>query len=210
MKGSTSILDQFGFPLAGNRRTPGTDFARNFSIDIPEILPATGFAPGVVTSLPMQVDEKAYNHIDDLWLEIPTLGVEAPIVGVPYADGEWDTSWLGSQAGWLRGTAFPTWTGNTGLTGHVYDASGLPGPFKDLGKLGWGQQVVIHFSGQRYVYEVRSVNFWIRPTDLHLLMQHEEYDWLTLITCRGYDEGNDHYRWRTVVRAVLVSIETDR
>jgi len=38
------------------------------------------------------------------------------------------------------------------------------------------------------------------------VMKHEEYSWLTLITCQGFDEETESYRWRYVVRAVLTRI----
>ena len=73
-------------------------------------LPATGFAPNIVTLLPAQPIEKAYAD-EGMWLEIPALGVKQSIVGVPGPD--WDVTWLGSQIGYLQGTAFPTWNGNS-------------------------------------------------------------------------------------------------
>ena len=108
----------------------------------------------------------------------------------------------------MEGTAFPTWKGNTVLSAHVYEASGLPGPFVDLGDLQWGDEVEIFFRGMKYTYEVRSVSLWTKPDDLKAL-KHEEFDWVTLITCRGYDEDKDEYLRRTVVRAVLVSVEQE-
>lgn len=56
-----------------------------------------------------------------------------------------------------------------------------------------------------HVYEVRQVRR-VSPNDLSVL-RHEEYDWLTLITCEGYDPVNDRYRHRLVVRALLVEVE---
>jgi LPXTG-site transpeptidase (sortase) family protein len=161
-------------------------------------LPDTGYSPGRVTVLPQQPMENAYTS-SGLQIEIPSLGVEAGIVGVP---NDWDVRWLGSSVGWLPGTAFPTWAGNTALTAHVYGPDGLPGPFVDLGRLGWGDEVVIHAWGQRYVYEVRQ-NYLARPSSLTPL-QHEEYDWVTLLTCERYDEALGGYAFRRVVRAVLI------
>lgn len=92
-----------------------------------------------------------------------------------------------------------------GQWGHYPTA---PGPFVNLGSLLWGQKIIVHAFGQKYIYEVRSVWWWTKSDDLRPL-QHEEHPWLTLITCRGYDEESDTYRWRTVVRAVQVSIEDE-
>jgi LPXTG-site transpeptidase (sortase) family protein len=139
-----------------------------------------------------------------MWLDIPTLDVLLPIVGVPMGDHEWDLTWLWGQAGYLEGTAFPTWPGNTALTAHVYLPSGEPGPFAQLAELRWGDIVVLRAYGRRYIYEVRQVRY-VHPRDLSVL-RHEEYDWLTLITCAGYDQVNDRYLRRVIVRAVLVEI----
>jgi LPXTG-site transpeptidase (sortase) family protein len=168
-------------------------------------LPATGFAPGEVTLLPQQPAALAYGDLGDLWLEIPRLGVQTAIVGVPTSGGNWDVSWLGSQAGWLEGSAFPTLAGNSTLTAHVYDANGLPGPFLRLNQLWYGDRIIVHAFGQEYVYEVRQVR-QVRPNDTSMVTRHEEYPWLTLLTCRGYDPASGQYLYRVAVRAVLVEV----
>jgi len=169
-------------------------------------LPATGFAPGRITTLTPQPEHLAYANLGDVWLEIPALQVETAITGVPLENGAWDVSWLGSNAGWLEGSAFPGLDGNAVLTGHVVDAQGKPGPFNGLRGLAWGQQIIVHAFGVAYTYEVRSVESLVSPRDTQAL-QHEDRPWLTLITCQGYDQASDSYRWRSVVRAVLVGVE---
>jgi sortase (surface protein transpeptidase) len=37
-------------------------------------------------------------------------------------------------------------------------------------------------------------------------LKHEEYSWLTLITCKTYNERTGEYLQRTVVRAVLIKV----
>ena len=101
-------------------------------------------------------------------LEIPRLGINIPIVGVPLKNGIWDTAWLGKQAGWLEGSAFPSWNGNSVLTSHVYLSNGLPGPFVYLSKLKFGDKVIVHAFGQKYIFEVqtngsRATNDGIQP-----------------------------------------------
>jgi LPXTG-site transpeptidase (sortase) family protein len=89
----------------------------------------------------------------------------------------------------------------------VYDANGQPGLFNNLSQLKWGDQVIVHAYGQAYVYEVRSVYNYVQPDDTSSVFRHEDYPWLTLITCRGYDEDSDSYRWRVVVRAVQIEVK---
>ena len=168
-------------------------------------LPDTGFAPGRVTSLGQPTEGAEYRIYGSFILEIPSLGVSTSIVGVPLKDGNWDLDWLWNRAGHLNGTAFPTLQGNTAITAHVYLPSGFPGPFFKIETLRWGDQIIIHAFGQRYIYEVREVR-WVQPTDISPF-QHEDLDWVTLITCKGYDETSNTYRWRSIVRAVLMWIE---
>jgi LPXTG-site transpeptidase (sortase) family protein len=167
-------------------------------------LPAAGFAPGVQTRLPAQPRLLAYQDYGVMSLEIPSLGVQIPIAGVPKSGAGWDVRWLGGQAGYLEGTAFPTWAGNSGLAGHATLADGTPGPFAGLGSLKWDDQVIIHAWGQRYIYAVRE-NSLVLPNQVRSL-RHEELPWVTLITCQGYDELGGGYRWRRIVRAVLVAV----
>jgi LPXTG-site transpeptidase (sortase) family protein len=171
------------------------------------VLPASGFAPQRITVLSAQPAEKAYAILGDLWLEIPQLDVQMPIVGVPQsADGTWDVSWLGTNAGWLQGSAFPTWAGNSVLTGHVYDANGKPGPFVHLNQLGWDDKIIVHYAGAQYVYAVRSV-MEVMPNDTTAMLKHETPSWITLVTCSGYDQASNSYKYRVLVRAVLVDVE---
>ncbi|MDX9863235.1 MAG: sortase [Anaerolineaceae bacterium] len=170
-------------------------------------LPRTGFAPNVVTTLPTQPRERAYQDMNSLTLSIPGNGTALPIVGVPIADDGWNLTWLGSNAGFLSDTAFPTLPGNTAITGHAYLADGTPGPFVNLGSLMWGNEIVLHAWGQRYVYQVRTIQ-QVAADDMSVL-GHKEEDWITLITCKGFDEDSGEYQWRTVVQAVLIRVEPD-
>jgi LPXTG-site transpeptidase (sortase) family protein len=169
-------------------------------------LPATGFIPHQLTSLPVQPSAKSYADLGNLWLEIPSLQVELPIVGVPLVDNLWDVSWLGDQAGWLNGTAFPTHAGNSVISAHVFDAAGNPGPFIHLDRLVWGDQVIVHAFGQEYIYSVRD-SLLVAPGSVSSVIRHEQYPWLTLITCQDYDAASNSYRFRVVVRAVQVEIK---
>ncbi len=170
-----------------------------------DVLPDTGFAPGRVSVLSEQPAEFVYADFGELTLEIPALGVETRIVGVPLAGDSWDITWLGENAGWLNGTAFPTWKGNSVITSHVYLPNGQPGPFVDLSTLKFGDRVIVSAYGQDYIYEVRTVKT-VKPDDTSRVIRHEELPWITLLTCKDYDPRTDTYRNRIAVRAVLVSV----
>lgn len=200
--GTTSIED-----LSGNELNGGTsDAVVTFTIVEPAELPATGFAPSVQTDIPAQPENHTYSELDGMQLAIPSLGVTQPVVGVPAVENEWDLTWLGRSVGYLEGSAYPTLSGNTVLTAHVYDFNGMPGTFSQLGELGWGDEIVIRDGGLEYVYEVRTVQQFAYPDSLSVVTRHEDLDWVTLITCRGYNEDSGTYRWRTIVRAVRIAV----
>jgi LPXTG-site transpeptidase (sortase) family protein len=169
------------------------------------VLPTTGFAPETQTSLPVQPERVRYTKSGELELEIPKLNIRIPILSVPKSEEGWNTTWLSNQAGYLEGTAFPTWAGNSVLAGHVVLATGLPGPFAGLSTLGWGDRIIVHAWGQKYIFEVRSIAS-VTPDNMSAL-KHEENSWLTLITCQNFDPVDNQYHNRLVVRSVLLSTE---
>ncbi len=175
----------------------------NAQLRIPE-LPDTGFAAGVITRIPEQPASSQYQALGDLRLEIPKQNLDLPIIGIPLNETGWDLTWLSNQIGYLEGTAYPTWSGNTGLTGHVYNSDGSAGPFVNLHLLKWGDKILLHAYGRIYTYEVRSVER-VGQFDTQVL-KHKNSSTLTLITCQGYDEEKDQYTWRIAVQAVLISV----
>jgi len=204
--GTTSIVDLVGNPLNG-----GIDYTFDFTVQaVPTApttttLPATGFAHGRVTILPEQPAAKAYASTD-LVLEIPSLNVKMDIVGIPHSETSWDVTWLWNNAGWLNGSAFPTWAGNTVLTGHVWDSFNKPGPFANLRSLKYGDQIFIHAWDLTYAYEVRESST-VTNQNVFAVMKHEDLDWVTLVTCESYNPVSGNYNFRRVVRAVLVGVQ---
>lgn len=168
-------------------------------------IPLTGH-PMVGVTLPQFKDETKTNPSADLVLEIPKFDKRIEIVGVPQTDGEWDVSWLNSSAGYLHGTAYPTWSGNTVLTAHVWDAYNQPGPFANLKALSYGEKIYIHAHGLTYEYTVQE-NERIGLNDMHKVMLSEEKDWLMLLTCESYDNTSQTYLARRIVRAVRTAVK---
>jgi LPXTG-site transpeptidase (sortase) family protein len=203
--------------LAGNPLNNGADNQISFTISSSSSSesesqvtsnPATGFEPGVLTTLPSQPAEKVYSDLGDLWLEIPSLGVKTSITGVPHQKQGWDLTWLNNWVGWLEGTAYPTWNGNTVLTAHNFMSDGLAGPFALLKDLKYDDRVVIHSGNLKYTYVIR-MNSLVAADDTYWLTKHEKTPWVTLITCQQYDEKTHSYRYRQVVRAVLLNVEKE-
>jgi len=221
--GKESVHDLFGQPI-----NSGANFTLNFTATAPPIpipsnpasgstfskkkttnLPKTGFAPNRKTSLPAQSAALAYAKLSNLWLEIPSQNIKAEIVGVPQVNNNWDVSWLGKTAGWLNGTAFPTWLGNSVITAHVTDANGKPGPFAEIRNLSHGANIIVHLAGEKYTYEVRDTRLVFPDTTSYAFEHLGGRSYLTLITCQGYNFLTDSYMFRRVVRAVLMKVETE-
>jgi LPXTG-site transpeptidase (sortase) family protein len=211
--GKTSIIDTVTTKLNNGTDDTRVDFTVNALIiggtgsgaSDDSKLPATGFTPGQVTVLPAQ--PRAYTGLN-LTLEIPAIQVKAAIVGVPQEKSGWDVAWLGHDAGWLNGSAFPTWAGNSVITGHVWDADNQPGLFAGLKTLKYGDIVLIHAFGQVYTYEVRESQN-ISPRSTRTVMKHEDTAWLTLLTCEDFNSLGDSYSGRRMVRAVLLNISAE-
>jgi len=203
--GTTSINDLIGLELNGGLRDSTIDFRVSSDSSGALSLPKTGFHQGQVTNLPSQPLAKAYTNTD-MTLEIPKLGVRLPIVGVPQTTEGWDVSWLGNNAGYLYGSAFPTLAGNTVLTAHVWNANNQPGPFAEIKKLKYGDQFQIQAWGATYTYEVRE-SLLLTRKDISTAFQVEQYDWVTLVTCESYNPTSKEYAFRRAVRAVLVSVK---
>ena len=180
-----------------NRRTPTSTGPSGF------VIPITGFSPNVISYLDPVALRPIYNSTG-ITLEIPVLKTSTSIVGVKQNASRWDVSWLWDQAGWLEGSAYPTFPGNSVITAHVVTADGKAGPFYRLRYLPTGEYVFIYHGGYRYTYKVMS-NEVVLPNDKSVF-KHEEKSWLTLITCDSYDEATGTYLRRVVVRAILVDI----
>jgi len=224
--GTTSIVDaaNTGLKLAGDGIKPGTDFLRNFRIQSRVAsggnnngnaisvlatrnltIPVTGFAPNQVTPLPVQPADKAYKSLGELRIEIPTLGINFPIVGAAITKNGWDLTWLQNNVAYLEGSAYPTLEGNTVLMAHATDANNNLGPFSDIKGMQSGQKIYLHSNGQSYIYQVQE-NKKILPSDISTAFKHEEYSWITLVTCEDYNAKTGVYDYRRMVRATLVSV----
>lgn len=187
----------------GGRPRNNTDDTEAVATANTFLIPVTaGFAPGQVTRL--DASSRLAYDATGLSLEIPVLRLKNSIVGVESKNGNWDISWLRDQVGWLSGTAYPTWKGNSVLTAHVTNADGKPGVFSKLKYLGIGEYIFVYNSGYRYTYKVLS-NTFVQQDDSRV-MQHEEKPYLTLITCDTYDEKTGTYLRYVMVRAALVDV----
>ena len=138
-------------------------------------------------------------------VQIPAIGVDTSVTTVPFRNGAWDVTWLGNQVGYLEGSAYPTWSGNTVLTAHNTTAYDEPGLFADLNDLSYGDQIVIQAYGQTYVYEVRE-KVVVGQGNLAAAFKEQRLDWVTLMTCTNFNSTKGEYVNRLLIRAVLISV----
>jgi len=223
--GTTSITDLYGLELAGDGTNSGTDMIRTFTVVngiigggggvstnenvttrlTGVLIPVTGFTPNTVSVLPVQSEEDSYSAVNDLRLEIPSLSYNEPIVGIQFKNKTWDVKWLENQIGYLEGSAYPTWMGNSVMTGHATDANGNVTSFGYIRELKVGDKIKIHSNGMIYVYQVKE-NRLILPSSIKTLFKHEDYSWITLVTCENFNADLGKFISRRMVRAVLISV----
>jgi LPXTG-site transpeptidase (sortase) family protein len=182
----------------------GENFGIVFSINKLPSSPDTGFSQteNHTLSMPASVEYILYN---EMYLNIPAIDISEKIVGVPFEGGEWNIAWLGNDIGYLAGTAFPTLPGNTVLSAHVWSSENLPGVFYNLKSLKYNDTIEITLNGFVYQYSVQS-NYYTSESDYDDIFGSKDLDWLTLITCENYDEDNDNYVSRRIIKAVLINV----
>ncbi len=143
-------------------------------------LPATGIN-GTIVPRPKSVNYS----ILGLSIELPSLGVSAEILNVPFVDDAYAVTWLGGNAGLLEGSAMPG-EGQTWIAAHNHIDAEEYGPFANIGNLNSGDRVFIadHTDGTMTVYEVYA-NLKVAADDAEsVYAAADEYaDSLTLITC---------------------------
>lgn len=166
-----------------------------------------------------------------LELEIPSLGVIAPVQGVgltsenvmdspkgPIGDAVWSTAF------WYRGGGVPGDVGTATFAGHVNDPLGVPEIFADIEDLRIGDLIII-----RDTTDGTDIQFAVDAVEVYSLLETAEaavlvqiygagpvaglgpqpaldgLSHITLITCAGFivDGAFDHY---TVVYATRISV----
>ena len=133
---------------------------------------------------------------------IPGLLLDTEVKYVPYDGFTWLIDGLRGEVAWLGNTSWPGLGSNTVLAGHV-TVSGLGnGPFRYLENLKEGDQVKVYTEENEYVYTMRE-QVTVNETDLGVLLPTTQSQ-LTLITCTGWDEELEIYRFRRVVFADLL------
>lgn len=123
---------------------------------------------------------------------IPAINVDAQVL-----EGN-DVSILNYGQAWRRPfTSSPDKGGNTVIVGHRYFGRGK-NTFYHLNKLKKGQEIIVFWEGQEYVYKINSV-FETSPEDIHV-EDNTLQSILTIYTCSGLSAEK-----RLIVKADLTS-----
>ncbi len=142
-------------------------------------------------------------------LIIPAIGVEAPVEQVgKKADGSMDTPKKLSDVAWYEPGQKPGEPGNAVFAGHVNNALGLAGVFKELSKLKEGDRIEVEGAGgERLVYEIESVSeYFLDNAPISDIFTNRGPSKIALITCQGsWDASTRTYDKRLVVVAHLLN-----
>ena len=140
-------------------------------------------------------------------LVIPELSVDAIVKYVPYDDTTmtWLIDGLREEVAWLGNTSWPGLGANTVLAGHITVRGLGNGPFRYLEDVAQGDSVTLYTEENKYTYQVRE-QLVVNETDMGVVLPTVGTQ-LTLITCTGWDDELDIYRFRRVVMADLVKTE---
>lgn len=131
-------------------------------------------------------------------ISVPKLGIENAVVQIGGED-------LAKSLIQYPGTAWPGQYGNTVIFGHsvlpqFFNPKYYKTIFSTLPKLKEGDEVIVNFDGIKYRYQVVKM-IETSPTDVSILEQHYDAEYLTLITC--VPPGT--YLRRLVIKARLIA-----
>ena len=136
-------------------------------------------------------------------ISIPKLRIEDATVAIGGED-------LSESLIQYPGTALPGGIGNAVIFGHsilpsFYDPEDYLAIFSTLPTLDKGDEVIVHYDGVRYIFQVEDM-FEVSPTDIQVLDQNQSRSYLTLVTCTP--PGDPRKPKRLIVRAKIAPPNT--
>ena len=161
-------------------------------------LPKTGFSSRVSTPLSVKPAGLEYTDLK-MRIQIPVIGLDTELAGVPLRDSEWAVEWLGDRAGVLSGSYAPG-EGLTVVAAHNTLSETETGPFLLLFALEHNDVIFINQpddSLQRFgVY----ANLLVEPNDMQklALIAEQEEGSLLLVTCENESVEGGYLNRRVV------------
>ena len=164
-------------------------------------LPETGFSALRNTVLPEQPLSIRYKPVN--WsIEIPSLGLSADIVEVPFTGDQYPVTWLGSSVGLPEGSPLPG-EGRAVLVGHNHLNTTEAGPFALLSSLSVGDRFFVRGDKNEFVPFVIRVTTKIAEANFDAFRKISDMDErsLLLVTCED-ERAEGGYANRRIVAAV--------
>jgi len=133
-------------------------------------------------------------------ISIPELKIDSAAVAIGGED-------LTNNLIQFPGTALPGKKGNSVLFGHsilpvFYNPKDYISIFSKIDTLSKGSEILVNYDGITYTYRVKEM-FRVKPTDVYILDQTEQSEYLSLVTC--FPMGDPRKPERLVVKAKLES-----
>lgn len=142
------------------------------------------------------------------WLRIPALEIRAQVryVGIN-EKGNMATPGNFTDTGWYKYGTVPGFEGSAVIDGHVDNALGLSGVFKNLHTLKAGDEVLVDTASSTLRFVVTEVaSYAVAEVPLERVFNTKGGAYLNLITCTGdWDRAADQYDRRLVVYTKLAS-----
>lgn len=140
-------------------------------------------------------------------LRIPAVNIHAFVqhVGVN-AKGNMAAPNNFTDVGWYKYGTVPGYQGSAVITGHVDNALGMPGVFKNLGRVSIGDEIFVEDknSAERRFRVVEIQKYPYTRVPLKILFSRIDASRLNLVTCSGtWLSGERSYDERLVVYAEL-------
>ena len=163
-----------------------------------DILPRTGFSairPQAIGSLPLDITYEPLR-----WsIEIPSANVKSDIVEVPFVDGEYPVTWLGSDLGLLEDSSLPG-DGTAVLVGHNHLNTTDAGPLAFLDLLEEDTRIFVHDPRNNIRIFVVYANEKVSETDVRAVekLAMEAENSLILITCEDELVGGGYANRRII------------
>lgn len=148
-----------------------------------------------VTVQTAAIPKTAYTAKNNI-LEIPSIGIEAPIVFSQSTDKSKLTKDLDNGVIYYPGSVYPGQNGQIIILGHSAPA-GWPKikyewVFSDLNNLKAGDKIFIDMNNKQYTYIVKQKTIIARGADVPSYTSADSNNYLTLISC--WPPGKDYQR----------------
>ncbi len=215
--GYGAAVDQAGVVTDGAVPGPAAEMASE-AASPPVVPPVGGIASGdppAASGAAPQRDAsltRLANAGGPVRLEIPSIGVDAPIEHVGLTDEQeraMDAPAGFMNVGWYDKGFQPGETGNAVIAGHLDTSTGGPAVFWDLDKVNAGDEVMVTYAnGDRYTFMVEDWEIYDHNAQgpiIDAIFGKSQTADLNLVTCDGaWDHGAATYSKRLVVFTTLV------